>query len=73
MRQEFRERHLPIRQTVECLATEFAPLYSLAVEDAIVDWLGQRTADLLDFPYHYNRKTYETFAEMVRATGAWPS
>jgi len=71
-RQKFRDRHLAIRQAVDCLATEFQPLYSLAVDEAVVDRDEERTADLWSFPYHYNKRTYEEFAYLVRATGAWP-
>jgi hypothetical protein len=71
-RQKFRDRHWAIRQAVDCLATEFQPLYSLAVDEAVVDWDEERTPDMWNFPYHYNMRTYEAFAAMVRATGVWP-
>lgn len=71
-RQKFRERHRAIRQAIDGLSTEFQPLYSLAVDEAIVDRDEDRTASLWDFPYHYNKKTYEVFADLVRATGVWP-
>ena len=72
-RQTFRERHFAIRQAVDSLAVEFQPLYSIAVDEDVVDWDEDRTPDMWDFPYHYNKITYETFAKMVRATGAWPA
>jgi hypothetical protein len=72
-RQKFRDRYWAILQAVDTLAPKFQPLYSLAVDEEVVDWDENRIPDMWNFPYHYNKTTYETFAEMVRATGAWPS
>ena len=70
-RQKFLERYWAIREAVDSLAREFKALHSLAVDDAVVDWDEERTPDMWDFPYHYNRRTYESFSDLVRKTGCW--
>ena len=70
-REKFRTRHAAILETINHLSLEFQPFYSLWVADWVVDFPEERTADMWNFPYHYNSKTYETFAQMVRATGCF--
>jgi len=71
-REKFQQRYDAILSAVDNAVRQFPPFYSLSVDNAIVDWPEEQLEDTRNYPYHYNRKTYETFAEMVRATGAWP-
>jgi hypothetical protein len=70
-REKYRIRHDAILEAVDRIAVEFPPFYSLSVNDSVVDWPEEATKDMRNFAYHYNSKTYETFAEMVRATGVF--
>jgi hypothetical protein len=71
-RRKFIDRYWAIIHTVNRLAAEFQPCYSLAVDESVVDWDEKLKPDMMrKFPYHYNRETYEVFAEMVRKTGEW--
>ena len=70
-REKFKQRHKAIREAADRIAPEFQPFYSLAVDDELVDWDEDRTPEMWSFPYHYNRRTYEAFAQMVRDTGVF--
>jgi hypothetical protein len=67
-RDKFRTRHIAILEIVNEISKEFMPFYSLSVNEAIVDWPKERTADMEKFPYHYNNATYEAFVEMIKGT-----
>lgn len=72
-RPKFKARAEAIRHVVDCLAARFQPLFSLAVDDSVVDWDGNRTPEMEHFPYHYNQRTYLAFADLVQSTGHWPA
>lgn len=69
-RDKFQHRFAQIRFALENLVEEFSPLFSLTVDPGIVDW---PTPDLsvgdTRFPYHFNSRTYDAFAEQMAATG----
>lgn len=71
-RQKFIDRQLIIRETIDSLSTSFQPFYSHTVDENTVDWNEERTPEMWNFAYHYNKRTYEEFAALIRATGAWP-
>lgn len=65
----FRDRHARILETVDTVGRAFPPFYSLAVDDAVVDWPERSiAADEELFPYHYNHATYQSFVDQIRAT-----
>ncbi|HUZ97235.1 MAG TPA: hypothetical protein VMU57_20205 [Edaphobacter sp.] len=73
-REAFRRRADRIREAVEALAPQFEPFCSLAVDEAMVDWPEDSTAeDRQGLPYHYNQRTYRAFARLVRERGLFPS
>ncbi len=68
-RERFHRRAEAILTSIERISTEFDPFYSIAIDDAVVDWpeqvdTGNSGPD--DFPYHYNGATYRAFAEKIR-------
>lgn len=64
----FRDRYQSIIDAVRRVESEFNNVYSIAVDEEIVDWPVARGKGVEEFPYHYNTKTYETIAMKVRAT-----
>jgi hypothetical protein len=72
VRKKFQDRYVALRDAVDGLASEYQLLYSLAVNDGIVTRDENCSPEMSDFPYHYNKGTYEAFADMIRATGTWP-
>lgn len=70
-REKFQLRYEYIRESITKVAQGFQPFYSLTVDDSIVDWPETKIPELKDFPYHFNKRTYQALAEQVRATGVF--
>ena len=69
-REKFKLRYQAIYKAISELQGRFQPFYSLAIDETVVDWPEVKGPGLEEFPYHFNLKTYQAFAEKVRATGA---
>ncbi len=65
-REKFIERHDCIYQSVENLKGEFGNLFSISIDDSIVDWPEIKINGIESFPYHYNMVTYTTFADKIK-------
>lgn len=67
-REKFRCRADAIKTSIERVSKEFSSVYSISIDDAVVDWpelqSGGGAAD--DFPYHYNSATYREFWRKIR-------
>jgi hypothetical protein len=70
-RQKFVDQHWAIREALDRIRPRFESLYSISVDEKIVCRDGDAEKGMEDFPYHYNRETYQAFADIIRATGAW--
>jgi hypothetical protein len=71
-REKFRERGIALKRVLDKLAEEDLYLFSISVEEDVVDWDELRTPEMWDFAYHYNPETTKRFAELVLSTGYWP-
>lgn len=69
-RQIFHDRAKAIHESIQQLSLELTSLYSISVDNAIVDWPEKHgTQEFPDnFPYHYNNRTYEEFRLKVEAS-----
>jgi hypothetical protein len=65
-REKFIERAQQIKSVVDMLAINHDNLFSFSVPSSIVKHPEIIETGLEDFPYHYNKNTYDTFAEMIR-------
>jgi hypothetical protein len=70
-REKFKSRSRKILESITQISQEFQPFYSLTLDDSVVDWPETKIPGLENFPYHYNQRTYQVFAEQVRATGVF--
>jgi hypothetical protein len=70
-REKFKLRHERILALITKLAEEYAPFYSIAIDESIVGWPAEKIPGLENFPYHYNQATYDAFADEVRKTGVF--
>lgn len=70
-REKFRARYKNIYECITRISKEFQPFFSLTVDESVVDWPEVRIPDLKNFPYHYNKNTYQAFADKVRETGVF--
>lgn len=68
-REKFKSRHERILEIITKLSYEYAPFYSIDIDESVVDWPAEKVPGLENFPYHYNLTTYEAFADKVRKTG----
>lgn len=66
-REKFVQRAREIRRVVERLAARHARLHSFSVPEEIVKRPEVVEPGLEDFPYHYNKATYQAFADMIRS------
>lgn len=65
-RDKFKIRYKYILESIEKLSIEFDNLYSIKIDDNIVDWPEFQVPGIENFPYHYNKATYMAFAEEVK-------
>lgn len=68
-REKFRERSRAIQKSISEIQMSFPPFYSLEVPEHIVDWPEIKIPGLEKFPYHYNKQTYQAFAEQIKSIG----
>jgi len=68
-REKFKIRYLKIKEAIDKIKDEFRPFYSLEVDESIVDWPEDSPPELKDFPYHYNKETYQNLANQIRSAG----
>jgi hypothetical protein len=57
-----------IFNSINGLTKIYSNLISLSVPEEIVDWDPNRSMEMYDFPYHYNKETYLKFAELIKNT-----
>ena len=69
-RERFVDRARKIRRVVETCARLHPNLYSFSVPPEIVRHPDVVEPGMENFPYHYNRATYEAFADMIRGHAA---
>jgi hypothetical protein len=67
-RPRFHSRYERIQEAIDVVVNEFRPFFSISVPEAIVDW-PEDMGNTIDFPYHYNHRTYEVIADEVRRLG----
>ena len=65
-RDKFKIRYKYILESIEKLSIEFDNLFSIKIDDNIVDWPEFQVPGIENFPYHYNKATYMAFAEEVK-------
>lgn len=70
-REKFQIRYQSIKKAIDKITKEYHNMYSIAVDEKIVDWPEERVAGLENFPYHFNKHTYQVLAEQVSATGVF--
>lgn len=68
-REKFHLRYDVILKEINRMSTLFPPFYSITADEASVDKPENVPEELRDFPYHYNKKTYENLADKVRSLG----
>jgi|688.fasta_scaffold663493_2 hypothetical protein len=61
-RPKYLERSAAIVTVIEKLAKEYNRLYSISVDESLVSPPTEVAPELIDFPYHYNKETYHSFA-----------
>lgn len=70
-RKNFHLRYTKIKETIEQIETEFQPFYSITVDEKIVDWPEELIPGHENFPYHYNKATYQNLANQIKLTGVF--
>lgn len=68
-REKYQLRHKYILESITQLSQEFPFFYSVSVEETLVDWPELSLPNLKDFPYHYNRQTYQMLAHQIQISG----
>jgi hypothetical protein len=68
-RDKFKMQHQAIINSIRNVSKHFQPFYVICVDDEIVDWPEEKVPGLERFPYHFNSKTYDAFADKIRTTG----
>jgi len=66
-RAKFHLRYQRIKEAIDKLKTEFQPFYSFTVDEEIIDWPEELIPGLDNFPYHYNKATYQDLADQIKA------
>lgn len=66
-REKFHLRYNSILKEISRMSSLFPPFYSITVDDSIVEKPENVPEELKDFPYHYNKKTYQVLADRVRS------
>jgi len=70
-REKFHIRYKKIKEAIDELQTEFEPFYSFSADEKIVDWPEEKIPGLENFPYHYNKATYQNIAEQIKVSGVF--
>ena len=70
-REKFHLRYSKIKEAIDKLEDEFQPFYSFSVNEDIVDWPKECVAGLENFPYHYNKETYQDLADQIIKSGVF--
>ena len=70
-REKFKTRYSKIKEAIDKAKIEFQPFYSFEVDENIVDWPEVKIPGLEDFPYHYNKATYESLAQKIDQLGVF--
>lgn len=68
-REKFKIRYLKIKEAIDKIKDEFQPFYSFEADEKIVDWPEESPPELKDFPYHYNKETYQNLANQIKSSG----
>jgi len=68
-REKFHFRYQRIIEAIDILKDEFQPFYSFTVDEEIVDWPEELIPELENFPYHYNKATYQNLADQIETSG----
>jgi hypothetical protein len=63
---KFIERANRIKEILKMHEQTNKNLFSISVNNSIVDWDKNRTIEMYDFPYHYNNDTYMAFSDEIR-------
>lgn len=66
LREIFRIRAAMILNIIERLTKEYGNLYSINVDEKIVDFPNSASEELKNFPYHYNDITYTEFVKKFK-------
>jgi hypothetical protein len=70
-REKFHLRYSKIKEAIDKLEDEFQPFYSFSVDENIVDWPKKGVSGLENFPYHYNKETYQNLAAQIIESGVF--
>lgn len=65
VRGKFLERGRAILKIIDNLSNEYSRLYSISIDETVVSSSNEMADELKNFPYHYNKETYKTFANLV--------
>lgn len=68
-RENFKIRYLKIKEAIDKVKDKFKPFYSFEVDEKIVDWPEDSSNELKNFPYHYNKETYQNLTDQIRSSG----
>jgi hypothetical protein len=68
-RTKFITRALSIKSIIDKISESDKFLFSISADEQIVDWDENRSEEMRNFPYHYNKETYLNFAEKIISTG----
>ena len=62
---KFIERANRIKEILDKFEQTNNYIFSISVDNTIVDWDKHRTIEMSNFPYHYNSETYIAFADKI--------
>lgn len=68
-REKFKIRYLRIKEAIDKIKDEYQPFYSFEADEKIVGWPKESPPELKDFPYHYNKETYQNLANQIKSSG----
>ena len=66
-REKFKIRYRSIQDAIERISKEFPHFYSISVDEKIIDWPEEKLPGIENFPYHFNNRTYQDFAEQIQS------
>lgn len=68
-REQFVKRGHYIKKTVEKLSYQFKNLYSISIDDSVVNFANIGDDEYRKLPYHYNDQTYIEFVMKIKQLG----